>query len=207
MHTAYITHPEFLKHDMGPEHPECPARIHAVADQLIASGLFDFLSHYEAPKVSKEVLALAHTQAYIDWVFSLSPTTGLADLDGDTLMNPYTLDAALYATGAVVKAVDLVMANEVQNAFCNIRPPGIMLSGLGHQAFVFLTMWQLQLLMRLSITVCNALLLPTLTYIMVMALKTFFMMTHALWFAQLFSTHITLIAARILVMTILSMYH
>lgn len=124
MHTAYITHPEFLKHDMGPEHPECPARIHAVADQLIASGLFDFLSHYEAPKVSKEVLALAHTQAYIDWVFSLSPTTGLADLDGDTLMNPYTLDAALYATGAVVKAVDLVMANEVQNAFCNIRPPG-----------------------------------------------------------------------------------
>lgn len=124
MHTAYITHPEFLKHDMGPEHPECPARIHAVADQLIASGLFDFLSHYEAPKVSKEVLALAHTQAYIDWVFSQSPTTGLADLDGDTLMNPYTLDAALYATGAVVKAVDLVMVNEVQNAFCNIRPPG-----------------------------------------------------------------------------------
>ncbi|NOS97448.1 MAG: histone deacetylase family protein [Methylotenera sp.] len=124
MHTAYITHPEFLKHDMGPEHPECPARIHAVADQLIASGLFDFLSHYEAPKVSKEVLALAHTQTYIDWVFSQSPTIGLADLDGDTLMNPYTLDAALYATGAVVKAVDLVMANEVQNAFCNIRPPG-----------------------------------------------------------------------------------
>ena len=124
MHTAYITHPEFLKHDMGPDHPECPARIYAVADQLIASGILDYLNHFEATKATKEVLALAHTQEYIDWVFSRSPESGLVDLDGDTLMNPYTLDAALYASGAVIQAVDLVMANEVQNAFCNIRPPG-----------------------------------------------------------------------------------
>ena len=124
MHTAYITHPEFLKHDMGPDHPECPARIYAVADQLIASGLFDYLAHYEAPKASKDILVLAHTQEYIEWVFSRSPASGLVDLDGDTSMNQYTLDAALYATGAVLKAVDLVMDGEVQNAFCNIRPPG-----------------------------------------------------------------------------------
>jgi acetoin utilization deacetylase AcuC-like enzyme len=124
MQTAYITHPEFLKHDMGSDHPECPARIHAIQDQLIASGLFDFLNHYEAQKASKEVLALVHTQEYIEWVFSQSPKSGLIDLDGDTLMNPYTLDAALYACGAVVKAVDLVISGEVQNAFCNIRPPG-----------------------------------------------------------------------------------
>lgn len=124
MHTAYITHPEFLKHDMGPDHPECPARIHAIQDQLIASGLFDYFMHVEAQQVSKDILALAHTRNYIEWVFSQSPDTGHIDLDGDTLMNPYTLDAALYATGAVVQAVDLVMANEVQNAFCNIRPPG-----------------------------------------------------------------------------------
>lgn len=124
MHTAYITHPEFLKHDMGPDHPECPERIHAIQDQLIASGLLDFLDHYEASKVSKDILALAHTQEYIDWVFSQSPDSGLIDLDGDTFMNPYTLDAALYATGAVIRGVDIVMASQVNNAFCNIRPPG-----------------------------------------------------------------------------------
>ncbi|MDP1766933.1 MAG: histone deacetylase family protein [Methylotenera sp.] len=124
MQTAYITHPEFLKHDMGADHPECPARIHAIQDQLIASGLFDFLRHYEAQKASKEMLALVHAQEYIEWVFSQSPESGIIDLDGDTLMNPYTLDAALYASGAVVKAVDLVISGEVQNAFCNIRPPG-----------------------------------------------------------------------------------
>jgi len=124
VHTAYITHPEFLKHDMGPEHPECPARIHAIQDQLIASGLLDLLAHYEAPKVSKAILALAHTQEYIDWIFSQSPNSGLVEIDGDTMMNPYSLDAALYAVGAVVKGVDLVMAGKVSNAFCNIRPPG-----------------------------------------------------------------------------------
>lgn len=124
MQTAYITHPEFLKHDMGLDHPERPARIHAIQDQLVASGLFDFLSHYEAQKASREVLALVHTQDYIEWVFSQSPESGLIDLDGDTLMNPYTLDAALYASGAVVKAVDLVISGVVKNAFCNIRPPG-----------------------------------------------------------------------------------
>jgi acetoin utilization deacetylase AcuC-like enzyme len=124
MHTAYITHLEFLKHEMGADHPECPARIYAIKDQLIASGLLDYLSHYEAPKASKEQLALVHASEYIEWVFNQAPDSGLIDLDGDTSMNPYTLNAALYAAGAAVMGVDLVMSNQVNNAFCNIRPPG-----------------------------------------------------------------------------------
>ncbi|MDO9282998.1 MAG: histone deacetylase family protein [Methylotenera sp.] len=124
MHTAYITHPACLKHDMGEGHPESPARMHAIEDQLIASGLLDFLKHYEAPPASKEALARVHTTEYIDWVFSQSPSTGVVELDGDTLMNPYSLNAALHAAGAVIKGVDLVMSGQVQNAFCNIRPPG-----------------------------------------------------------------------------------
>ncbi len=124
MHTAYISHDEFLKHDMGPDHPECPARIHAVKDQLIASGLFDYLNQHEAPQASRAQLARVHTTQYIDWVFAQAPKSGLVDLDGDTLMNAYTLDASLYAAGAAVAAVDLVMSGQVNNAFCNVRPPG-----------------------------------------------------------------------------------
>lgn len=124
MHTAYITHPSCLKHDMGADHPECPARILAIEDQLIASGLLDFLGHYEAPKASKEALTRVHDSAYVEWVFSQSPDSGLIDIDGDTSMNPFTLDAALHAAGAAMKGVDLVMSGQVQNAFCNIRPPG-----------------------------------------------------------------------------------
>lgn len=124
MHTAYITHPACLKHDMGAGHPECPARIHAIKDQLTASGLLDFLSQHEAPKASNDELARVHAVEYIEWIFSQSPHSGLVYLDGDTAMNPYTLDAALHAAGAVIKGVDLVMSGLVQNAFCNIRPPG-----------------------------------------------------------------------------------
>ncbi len=124
MRTAYITHDDCLKHDMGLDHPECPARMHAIKDQLIASGLLDFLSHYEAPKASQEQLALVHNGDYIDSIFHQSPQSGLMQIDDDTAMNPHTLSAALHAAGAVIKGVDLVMSGEMQNAFCNIRPPG-----------------------------------------------------------------------------------
>ena len=124
MRTAYITHDDCLKHDMGVDHPECPARMHAIKDQLIASGLLDFLSYYEAPKASKEQLVRVHNSDYIDSIFHRSPQSGLMQIDDDTAMNPHTLSAALHAAGAVIKGVDLVMSGEMQNAFCNIRPPG-----------------------------------------------------------------------------------
>jgi acetoin utilization deacetylase AcuC-like enzyme len=109
---------------MGTDHPECPERLHAINDQLIASGLLDHLIHYDAEKASKEQLTQVHTNEYIEWVFQHAPAEGLINLDGDTAMNKYTLNAALHAAGASVQAVDLVMAGEVENAFCCVRPPG-----------------------------------------------------------------------------------
>jgi acetoin utilization deacetylase AcuC-like enzyme len=109
---------------MGAHHPECPARIHAVEDQLIASGLLDYLQRHEAPEVTREQLLRVHDAAYLDSIAAASPQQGMVQLDGDTAMNPYTYPAALRAAGAAVMAVDLVMAGRVENAFCNIRPPG-----------------------------------------------------------------------------------
>lgn len=124
MQTAYLTHPSCLKHVMGADHPECPARIHAIEDQLIASGLMPYLAHYDAPEVTREQLLRVHSEAYVESVFAQSPPSGLVYLDGDTAMNPHSLSAALHAAGAAVKAVDLVIGGAVENAFCNIRPPG-----------------------------------------------------------------------------------
>jgi acetoin utilization deacetylase AcuC-like enzyme len=121
---AYITHPDCRKHDMGRGHPESPARLGAIEDQLNASGLMYLLQHSEAPKATREQLARAHSAEYVDWVFAQSPATGLARLDGDTAMNPHSLDAALRAAGAAVHAVDLVMAGQVDAAFASVRPPG-----------------------------------------------------------------------------------
>ncbi len=124
MHTAYITHPACLKHDMGADHPECPARIQAIEDQLITSGLLPFLDRHEARQVTVEELARVHEHDYIEKIFSQAPSSGLIYLDADTAMNPHSLEAALRAAGAAVMAVDMVMSGEAENAFCNIRPPG-----------------------------------------------------------------------------------
>ena len=124
MHTAYISHPLCLKHDMGAGHPESPARLRAIEDQLIASRLFDHLGHYEAPAATREQLLRVHDAHYVDVIELNVPQQGLVRLDGDTAMNPFSYQAALHAAGAVVMGVDLVMGKTVENAFCNIRPPG-----------------------------------------------------------------------------------
>ena len=124
MRTAYLTHPSCSKHDMGADHPECPERLHAINDQLIASGLLDHLIHYDAAAATKEQLTRVHASEYVEWIFRQAPAEGSVQLDGDTTMNKFTLSAARHAAGAVVQAVDLVMAGDVENAFCCVRPPG-----------------------------------------------------------------------------------
>jgi acetoin utilization deacetylase AcuC-like enzyme len=109
---------------MGNDHPESPARLAAIEDQLIASGIFSFLQQHDAPRVTHEQLARVHAEHYIRSVEAAAPKQGLIHLDPDTAMNIYTLEAALRAAGAAVLATDLVMTGQVENAFCNIRPPG-----------------------------------------------------------------------------------
>jgi len=122
--TALIEHPDCLLHDMGAHHPECPARLRAVDDRLIAAGLIGYLLHEDAPRVAREHLERVHDPSYIDAIIAKSPRQGFARLDPDTAMNPHTLDAAMHAAGAAVHATDLVMRGRVRRAFCNVRPPG-----------------------------------------------------------------------------------
>lgn len=124
MQTAYISHPLCLKHDMGAHHPESPARIHAIEDRLIASGLMDYLQRHDAPAAMRGQLLRVHDAGYLDLIEASVPQQGIVHLDGDTAMNPFSYQAALHAAGAVVLGVDMVMARQVENAFCNIRPPG-----------------------------------------------------------------------------------
>jgi acetoin utilization deacetylase AcuC-like enzyme len=122
--TAFITHADCLQHNMGAGHPECPERLVAIRDQLMASQLFDSLREVEAPEASYEELARVHPTSYIDYIESCAPDSGTFRLDPDTAMSPGTLRAARLAAGAVVHAVDLVCTEQVPNAFCAVRPPG-----------------------------------------------------------------------------------
>ena len=124
MSLAYISHHDCQLHDMGVHHPEQPARLSAINDRLLASGLDMALHHYNAALVSREQLEAAHDVAYIEQILATTPATGLVWLDDDTAMNKYSLNAALHAAGAVVQGVDLVMQDKAKNVFCGVRPPG-----------------------------------------------------------------------------------
>jgi acetoin utilization deacetylase AcuC-like enzyme len=124
MTIAYITHADCLLHDMGAGHPECPARLRAIEDQLIASGLIGYLQHVEAPMAERSQLERVHDPAYLAALEAAAPEKGLVHLDPDTAMNPHTLKSAWRAAGAAVLATDMVMRGEAATAFCSVRPPG-----------------------------------------------------------------------------------
>jgi acetoin utilization deacetylase AcuC-like enzyme len=124
MAAAFITHAECLKHEMGAYHPEQPARLTAIEDQLIASGIGQYLQRYDAPLATDEQLARVHPIEYVRAIRDAAPQSGTVHLDPDTAMNPWTLQAALRAAGAAVLATDLVLKDKVKTAFCSVRPPG-----------------------------------------------------------------------------------
>src|ERR1700733_12994668 len=124
MTTAYITHADCLRHEMGAGHPESPDRLNAVNAEMRSSGLLDELRCLEAPLARAEDLKRVHRAGYVEAIFENAPAEGYVQLDPDTAMNPYSLGAARRAAGAGVLAVDEVIAGRAQNAFCAVRPCG-----------------------------------------------------------------------------------
>ena len=124
MPTAYFTHTSCQKHDTGDGHPETGARLHAIEDRLISTGLRDVLRYFDAPEVTAEQLLRVHTLEHVERVASMISYEGYERLDPDTVVSPDSLLAAYRAAGAVVAAVDLVVSGEMDSAFCGVRPPG-----------------------------------------------------------------------------------
>jgi len=124
MSCALIIHPDCLKHEMGAHHPERPARLTAIEDQLIASGVGPHLERHDAPLASDEQLARVHPVEYVRAIRDAAPQSGTVHLDPDTAMNRWSLHAALRAAGAAVLATDLVLSGKTLTAFCSVRPPG-----------------------------------------------------------------------------------
>jgi acetoin utilization deacetylase AcuC-like enzyme len=128
MTTAYFTHPDCRAHDMGRGHPECPARLDAIEDHLLATGLDVALTRFEAPLARQSDLTLAHTSGYVgeltDLLQQAADRGERCAIDPDTSACPATMTAALRAAGAAVAATDAVIDGTAENAFCAVRPPG-----------------------------------------------------------------------------------
>ncbi len=129
---------------MGAGHPECPERLDAIEDRLLISGVGDTLDRREAPAAALSDLELAHDRMHIAALRGLTDrlkediTAGgpsYAQIDPDTSLNEHTWNAALRAAGAALAATDAVIAGEIDNAFCAVRPPGH--HALHHKAMGF----------------------------------------------------------------------
>ena len=131
--TGYFSHPDCRKHEMGEGHPECPERLDAIDDRLLITGVGDALDRREAPQASISDLELAHGRMHVAALRGL--TDSLCDdmaaggpqhaqIDPDTCINMHSWNAALRAAGAALAATDAVIAGELVNAFCAVRPPG-----------------------------------------------------------------------------------
>jgi acetoin utilization deacetylase AcuC-like enzyme len=123
MTTLLYTHPACLGHDPGPHHPESPARLRAVLAALEAPE-FAALDRREAPAAALDDIARVHPRRFVERLLAAVPLAGQAAIDAHTVLSPGSGEAARRAAGAVIAAVDAVVAGETETAFCAVRPPG-----------------------------------------------------------------------------------
>lgn len=121
MSTIIIQHDDCLRHKPGPRHAESPQRV-----QAVLSGLEDIknLEKLPAPLATNEQIQRAHPLEFWAELKSHEPTEGSYSIDVDTFLNHGSIDAALRGSGAICFAVDQLLADKAQRAFCVIRPPG-----------------------------------------------------------------------------------
>ncbi|MFV0388580.1 MAG: histone deacetylase [Pyrinomonadaceae bacterium] len=124
MKTALIHDPIFLKHNTGTGHPETAERYSAVMNALLGdSKLWERLREEKPFEAAKGLILAAHRKKYFQRVEE-AYSEGKEALDSDTMISMDSFDVARMAAGGVCAAVDLVMRDEVKNAFVPARPPG-----------------------------------------------------------------------------------
>ena len=127
MSTAIYSHPDCRMHEMGDWHPESPARLQAIEDQLILARLDGLVERREAPLAELPIIARNHTPKRIALVRDNVPGRAGRVLSARR-RHPAQCHAATRPRCAPpaprVAATDAVIAGSIDNAFCSIRPPG-----------------------------------------------------------------------------------
>jgi acetoin utilization deacetylase AcuC-like enzyme len=122
MKAGLVYDPIYLEHDTG-DHVENSRRLVDAMSYLKETGIKEKLISLPARPALLEELEMIHAPEYISHVNSKAENGG-GWLDPDTVMSLKSYEAALYATGGLLVAVEGVMKKEVDNAFAVVRPPG-----------------------------------------------------------------------------------
>jgi len=122
MKAGLVYDPIYLEHDTG-DHVENSRRLVEAMSYLKETGIKEKLTCLPPRPASLEELEMIHAPEYISYVKSKAERGG-GWLDPDTVMSPESYEAALYAAGGLLVAVEAVMKGEVDSAFALVRPPG-----------------------------------------------------------------------------------
>lgn len=121
--TAVYHDPLFLAHETGREHLESPQRLRALYQDLLMAEVAAKLIYPTFTKASAATVKLAHTAELVQKVAATAAHPACY-LDADTRTSQASYQAALLAAGAVIDGIRRLASNEIDNAFCLVRPPG-----------------------------------------------------------------------------------
>jgi len=119
---GWVYDPFYLEHDTG-EHPENSRRLLSILALLEECGLLSSLIPVPAVDASEADLELVHNPEMIRWVRSRTEL-GQRWLEVDTAVCPKSYAVALRAAGGCLQAVDAILNDKIDSAFCLVRPPG-----------------------------------------------------------------------------------
>lgn len=123
MATALVYHPDYLNHDTGFSHPEKPDRLMYLLSYLKEMLLLDKFVRMTPTRCDPLWLERVHPHSHIE-ALRQACTKAPSQMDPDTLVSTDSFYVAHLAASGVIAACDAVMAGQVQNAFCAVRPPG-----------------------------------------------------------------------------------
>jgi len=121
-----ITHSHCLAHEMGDAHPESPERLAVIQDVIAQLAEQHSLHLLNATQATLKAIKRAHSDDLIEHLTTHAPAEGYYSIDADTTMNPASLNAARYASGAGLLALKMLHQKQSSSriAFCAVRPPG-----------------------------------------------------------------------------------
>ena len=124
MTTGFIFDDNFLLHNPGYGHPECPERLQKSMAYLKQQAWFNSLKHLPVTKPELTWLSEIHSDDYIKRV-NLACSQNLPYLDTmDVGICRDSFHVALLAVGAALSLADQVALKRIKNGFGMIRPPG-----------------------------------------------------------------------------------
>jgi acetoin utilization deacetylase AcuC-like enzyme len=122
--TGYVYDDRYLLHDPGSWHPERPDRLKAIQASLKDSGILELLIQLKPYPAPLDWVERLHDPDYIRR-FQEACRRGQEIFEvQDCGISPESYEIALLAAGGVMAAVDAIMGDKADNAFCAVRPPG-----------------------------------------------------------------------------------